>query len=160
VIINGQPITPEERDLQLLLDVDSNGKKYLWEYKNVEIKPDTGWIVNGWIGAMRRTATSTDGIQQGIAIMARGKLVQEPFFFNATTGQQYALAYLVGELSDEFVDGPEDGIGTTRNQLVWDTEANQALHDWVLRRLIGLRESGAKSEKEIMSSNWPKIHCM
>jgi RecB family endonuclease NucS len=147
VIINGQPITPDERDLQLLLDVDSTGNKYLWEYKNVEIKAGTGWIVNGWIGAMRRTAAPTEGIQQGIAIMARGKLVQEPFFFNATTGQQYALAYLVGELSAEFVDGIEDGIGTTRNQLVWDTEANQALLEWGVKEINRVTREWSEKRK-------------
>lgn len=36
----------------------------------------------------------------------------------------------IGELYAEFVDGPEDTIGTTRNSLVWDTEANAALKDW------------------------------
>lgn len=96
----------------------------------MEIKPNSGWTVSGWIGALRRTAQLDEGIQQGITIMARGKLVQEPFFFQATAGQQYALAYLVGELTAEFVDGAEDGIGTTRNQLVWDTEANTALLEW------------------------------
>jgi len=130
VIINGQPITPQERDLKLLLDIGTDGLPYLWEYQEVEIKPNSGWTVSGWIGALRRTAQLDEGIQQGITIMARGKLVQEPFFFQATAGQQYALAYLVGELTAEFVDGAEDGIGTTRNQLVWDTEANTALLEW------------------------------
>ncbi len=130
VIINGQPITPQERDLKLLLDIGTDGLPYLWEYQEVEIKPNSGWTVSGWIGALRRTAQLDEGIQQGITIMARGKLVQEPFFFQATAGQQYALAYIVGELTAEFVDGAEDGIGTTRNQLVWDTEANTALLEW------------------------------
>jgi len=130
VVINGQPITPQERDLKLLLDVDASGKRYIWEYDDIEVAPGTGWKVSGWIGASRRTVPLAEGIQQGISIMARGKLVQEPFFFQATTGQQYALAYLVGELTAEFVDGAEDGIGTTRNQLVWDTEANTALLEW------------------------------
>jgi hypothetical protein len=130
VVINGQPITSEERDLKLLLDVDAQGKNYIWEYDDIELAPGTGWRVSGWIGALRRTAPLAEGIQQGISIMARGKLVQEPFFFQATAGQQYALAYLVGELTAEFVDGAEDGIGTTRNQLVWDTEANNALLEW------------------------------
>src|SRR5206468_7931769 len=40
------------------------------------------------------------------------------------------LSYSVGEIHAEFVDGVEDTIGTTRNSLVWDTEANAALKDW------------------------------
>ena len=45
-------------------------------------------------------------------------------------GQQYALSYIIGELHVEFVDGDEDTIGTNRNALVWDTEANSVLKQW------------------------------
>lgn len=130
VVINGTEISPEERDLKQLLDMDMDGNKYLWEYKNEEIVQDTGWTVSGWIGALARTTPDIDGIDRGIVLMARGKLVQEPFDFNAVVGQQYALSYLIGELNVEFVDEAEDTIGTTRNSLVWDTEANTALMEW------------------------------
>lgn len=129
LIVNGDPITPDERDLKKLLDTDANGNRYLWEIDQ-EIQPDSGWRVRGWIGALDRTDKSSDGLSRGIAIMARGKLVQEPFVFEATVGQQYALSYLVGELHAEFVDEAEDTVGTARNSLVWDTPANSALLSW------------------------------
>jgi hypothetical protein len=128
--VNGSPITVEERDLKRLLGKDSNGEPYLWTYENDEIVPESGWTVSGWIGALDRTAQIEDGIQRGIALLARGKLVQEPFVFDATVGQQFALSYIIGELTVEFVDGSEDTVGTTRNSLVWDTEANSALLEW------------------------------
>jgi hypothetical protein len=106
VFINGTHITPQERDLKRLLDVDTDGDQYLWEYDNVEIEPGTGWAVSGWIGALDRTNELEDGIQRGIVIFARGKMVQAPFVFDATVGQQYALSYLVGELHAEFVAKP------------------------------------------------------
>ena len=130
VVINGNPISPEDRDLKRLLDKDMDGEPYLWEYNNEEIKPETDWTVSGWIGALNRTTPDIDGIDRGIVLMARGKLVQEPFVFEAVVGQQYALSYLIGELHAEFVDEAEDTIGTTRNSLVWDTEANIALRTW------------------------------
>ena len=130
IFINGKPITPEERDLKRLLEVGDDGKRYLWVFDQEEIKPGTGWTVSGWIGALKRTKELEDGIQRGIVIMARGKLVQEPFMFEAVVGQQFALSYLVGELTAEFVDDAEDTIGTSRNQLVWDTEPNTALKEW------------------------------
>jgi hypothetical protein len=130
IVINGTPISPEERDLKRLLEKDEDGKQYLWEYENVEIKPETGWKVSGWIGGLNRTTPLADGIDRGIVIMARGKLVQEPFVFGATVGQQFALSYLIGELYAEFVDELEDTIGTTRNSLVWETEPNIALKEW------------------------------
>lgn len=130
VKVNGEALTAAERDLTRLLERDVNGKAYLWEYNDHEIKAGTGWKVSGWIGALDRTNKLEDGIQRGIVVMARGKLVQEPFVFDATVGQQFALSYIVGELHAEFVDEEEDTIGTTRNQLVWDSEANEAFKEW------------------------------
>jgi hypothetical protein len=130
VIVNGAPITHDERDLKRLLDKDTDGALYIWNYNDQEIKRGFPWKVSGWIGALDRTNTSIDGIQRGIVVMARGKLVQEPFVFEATVGQQYALSYIVGELHAEFVDEAVDTIGTTRSSLVWDTEANTAFKEW------------------------------
>jgi hypothetical protein len=148
LIINDKAITPQERDLRRLLDTDEDGKPYLWEFDQVEIQEGTGWKVSGWIGALKRTAEVEDGIQRGIVIMARGKLVQEPFMFDATVGQQFALSYLVGELTAEFVDDVEDTIGTTRNQLVWDTEANTALKAWGQREVKRIARAWAEKRKE------------
>lgn len=130
VVINDSSISPEDRDLKRLLEKDVDGNPYLWTYDNEEIQPETGWTVSGWIGALNRTTQDIDGIDRGIVLMARGKLVQEPFVFEAVVGQQYALSYLIGELHVDFVDETEDTIGTTRNSLVWDTEANIALKKW------------------------------
>lgn len=130
VFINNEPITIEERDLQRLLDKGHDGRPYIWEYLNHEIMPGTGWNVSGWIGALDRTTPLEDGVQRGIVIMARGKLVQEPFVFDAVVGQQYALSYLIGELYAEFVDEAEDTIGTTRNSLVWESDANKTFKEW------------------------------
>ena len=130
VVINGSPISPEERNLRSLLDRDADGKLYVWDYEDIKVKDDEEWTVSGWIGALDRTTPLLDGIDRGIALMARGKLVQEPFIFEAVVGQQYALSYIIGELNVEFVDAVEDTIGTNRNALVWDTEANAALREW------------------------------
>lgn len=75
----------------------------------------------------RNGTQDLDGVDRGISIMARGKMVQEPFLFHAVVGQQYALSYIVGELHAEFVDDVEDTVGTNRNALVWDTDANAKL---------------------------------
>lgn len=149
VVINHKPITPEERDLKRLLDKDADGNLYVWEYANEEIKLGTGWRVSGWIGALDRTSELDDGIQRGIVVMARGKMVQAPFVFDATVGQQYALSYIVGELHAEFVDEVEDTVGTTRNSLVWDTEANAAFKKWGEKEVNKIaREWGEKRRKD------------
>lgn len=148
VVINGDPITPEDRDLKLLLDKDMDDKPYLWEYDDVEIRPETGWTVSGWIGALNRTTPDMDGIDRGIVLMARGKLVQEPFVFEAVVGQQFALSYLIGELHVEFVDEGEDTIGTTRNSLVWDTEPNTALKEWGQKEVKKIARKWAKKRHD------------
>ncbi len=130
VLINGSAISAEERNLKALLDKDTDGGPYIWEYEDVEVGDEDDWTVSGWIGALDRTTPNLDGIDRGIALMARGKLVQEPFVFEAVVGQQYALSYIIGELHVEFVDAGEDTIGTNRNTLVWDTDANTALREW------------------------------
>ena len=146
VTINGLPISVEERDMQRLLAKDERGASYLWRF-NEEIEPDTGWVVSGWIGALDRTTPDADGVDRGISVMARGKLVQEPFLFNAVVGQQYALSYLVGELHAEFVDQAEDTIGTSRNVLVWDTEANAKLMGWGQRRVNKIAREWAQKRQ-------------
>lgn len=148
VKVNGLAITTEERDLKRLLDKDEGGKKYLWEYKDAEVKPGTGWKVSGWIGALDRTTELEDGIRRGIALMARGKLVQEPFVFDAVVGQQFALSYLVGELNAEFVDDVEDTIGTARNSLVWDNETNAAFKEWGQKEVNRIAREWAERRKE------------
>lgn len=159
IYINGERISPEERDLKRLLEKDADGNPYLWEYEDVEVKPETGWTVSGWIGALDRTQELEDGIQRGIVVMARGKLVQEPWVFDATVGQQFALSYLVGELTAEFVDEDEDTIGTTRSSLVWDTEANAAFKEWGIRQVNKVAREWAdkrRSENEARLARNPK----
>lgn len=130
MIVNGEEITPDERNLQRYLDKDQDDNSYLWEYDNEPIDETGELTVSGWIGALRRTDSMDDGIDRGIVIMARGKLVQAPFTFEAVVGQQFALSYLIGEIHAEFVDAQEDTIATSRNTLVWDVPANARLMEW------------------------------
>lgn len=129
VFMNGREISLKERDLKRLLDRDADGP-YLWEFKDEKIEEHTNLTVSGWIGALKRTDTKSDHIERGISILARGKLVQEPFVFDAVVGQQYALSYFVGEVHAEFVDQDEDTVATSRNELVWDSPSNVTLKHW------------------------------
>ena len=148
VEVNGEEISVTERDLKKDLAIDKDGKRYLWEIDE-EIEKDSGWRVTGWIGATDRTSPKIEGVESGICIMARGKLVQEPFLFQTQVGQQYALSYLIGELNAEFVDEAEDTIGTSRNTLVWEDEKNTKLMDWGKKRLNAIaRKWAGKRQKD------------
>ncbi|MFK0184771.1 ATP-binding protein [Streptomyces rubiginosohelvolus] len=146
VAVNGSALTPDERDLRRLVAKDRKGDPYLWEFHE-EVSPNTGWVVKGWLGALKQTDSSVDGVPRGVVVMARGKLVQEPFFFEVNPAQQYALAYLVGELHAEFVDGAEDTVSTARNGLVWDNEANEALLSWGQKRILHVAREWAQRRK-------------
>ena len=135
----------------------------MWEYNETEIKDGTGWTVSGWIGALDRTSQNkdkigkdkVDRIDTGIVLMARGKLVQEPFVFGADVGQHFALSYLTGELHVEFTDDREDTIATARNSLVWDAEWNEALRKWGERQVNKIASLWADKRRE---ANERKLH--
>ncbi len=154
VIVNGQPITMDERNLQTKLDLDADGKPYLWTYDNVEVQEGSGWTVSGWIGALDRTTQANDGIQRGVAVMARGKLVQEPWVFDATVGQQYALSYLIGELTAEFVDAEEDTIATAVTRSFGTRTPIEPSRTGVRRRSIGSRGNGRRNAVSTISGKW------
>jgi hypothetical protein len=60
---------------------------------------------------------------------------------------EYALSYLVGELHAEFVDADEDTIATTRNSLVWDSEANAAFKAWGQREVNKIARQWAEKRQ-------------
>ena len=162
IIVNGRAISADERDMQRLLGKDADGNPYLWPFDNEEIVPETGWRVSGWIGAVDRTTPERDRperdrIDRGISIMARGKMVQEPFLFDTGVGQQFAISYLIGEIHAEFVDEEEDTIGTSRNTLVWDSDRNVELKKWGQRQVKKVArewaERRSKDTRRVLDNN-------
>ena len=88
--------------------------------------------------------------QRGIAILARGKLIQEPSFFDVSGGQQYAWAYMVGELNAEFFDATdgEDLVGTNRSSIIWESEAGIAFRNWAQSKLKSISQDWAARRAE------------
>ena len=75
---------------------------------------------------------------RGVAVFARGKLAQKPFFFNLTRGMtgQHGVEYLAGQVVADFIDQlPADLIATERQRVNWDTEKTTPLLDWGQSRL-------------------------
>ena len=148
VFVNDKEISVEERDLGRLLDRDLGGTPYRWEYSDVEVEPRTGWTVSGWIGTLAPNIDDAS-LQRGIAIFARGKMVQSPFLFDIEGTQPYAFSYVVGEIHAEFVDTvEEDTVGTSRSSLVWDTDTNRALLEWGRKELKRIAKEWGKRRTE------------
>lgn len=124
VNVNGEPLTPTERDLKKRCE-------FTWEIVDEEIEDGSSFKVSGWIGTMEKTVPSN--IDRGIIIMARGKLVQTPTTFDVggmgVTGQ-IALAYLVGEIHADFLDDEDDLISTGRRSILWEKEPVPTLRLW------------------------------
>lgn len=160
VFINGSVISPEERDLSKLLDTDVDNNKFVWNYHETEIEFETGWKLNGWIGALAPNVDDAS-LQRGIAVFARGKLVQTPFLFEIEGTQPYAFSYLIGELHAEFVDTPEeDTVGTSRSSLIWDTPANAVFLEWGRReiRKIAREWSSKRTAKNVVKLDLNPIY--
>lgn len=80
---------------------------------------------------------------RGIAIFARGKLAQKPFFFDFTGGMsaQQGLEYLTGQVKMEFIDDEKnDLIATERQRINLQTDIGRNIREWgigLLRFLCG-----------------------
>lgn len=127
VKVNGIPLTPGERNLQARCE-------YVWRVgeeplANALISEGHDWSVDGWIGTFKETVPPDLG--NGIVLMVRGKLANEPSFYEVTKLREHALAYMVGEIHADFLDEDEDLIATTRNSVVWESEEGAALKLWL-----------------------------
>jgi hypothetical protein len=128
VKVNGVVITPDERDLR--------GRcQFAWPIDEF-VDEERTLKVTGWIGTMEKTVPRDT--ERGIAVMARGKLVQIPTLFDVGgtgfTGM-HALSYMVGEIHAEFLDDIEDLVGTGRRSVVWEREEAQKLRKWANEKI-------------------------
>lgn len=142
VRINGEPLTPAERELK-------EECEYIWPYEDEVIDKEKGLVVNGWIGTMKKTVPSDIG--NGIVVMARGKLVQTPTTFDiggtGITGQ-HALSYMVGEIHAEFLDSEEDLISTGRRSVIWEVEPAVTLREWLNSQIKKIASEWAEKRRE------------
>jgi hypothetical protein len=111
VVVNDEEVGADERNLRQRCE-------FVNEFEH-EI--EEGKTASGWVGTFKRPVPDTIG--NGVVVMTRGKLVQEPSTFGVadggTTGQQ-ALQYMVGEVTADFLDEEEtDLISTDRTKVVW-----------------------------------------
>ena len=129
VSVNGEQITPAEKF------VDAHWDKK-WEIKEPVASDRQEWVVSGWIGAAKSPLAEED---RGVAITARGKLIQSPTTFGIKSGSRYSYSYLAGEIRAEFCDMEEDSIATDRHSIV-DTQQGVALREWGAAKISKISE--------------------
>lgn len=118
-----------------------------WAGEHVEGRPVT-W----WIGFTEKPLD--DDQQQGISVLANGKMAQRPFKFERSQGTEGQLGqeYLVGEVIADWLDDgtdiEDDLIQSNRDQL--QLEDARLIHflDWGRRRLAWALRERARLKRE------------
>ena len=127
VLVNGRPIGPADK----VWNADAEKE---WAVEPESVSPDEhpGWIVSGRIVASRKPLDEDD---VGLAVMARGKLVQRPTTFGIRSGGKHTYSYIAGEITAEFLDEEYDMISTNRQEIMWEDARGEALREWGARKL-------------------------
>jgi hypothetical protein len=75
---------------------------------------------------------------RGIAVYAKGKMAQKPFFFDLTGGisGQHGIEYMTGKVEMDFIDeGDNDLIATERQRINLQTPIGQQVKNWGIDRI-------------------------
>lgn len=142
VKINGKPILPEDRLLK-------EKCQWIWKVEDEKISEENDWTVSGWIGTMKSPLEDKD--LAGVVIVVRGKLAQEPTYFEIKGAKQFIEVYLVGEIHAEFLDEEEEFISAYRGSIVWESEPGSVLKEWgqkKLRKIQGEWSERRRQERE------------
>lgn len=135
IVVNGHDIGRFDLNLDVRFPTDGHllddvvEHEVGWADSEVDGRP-----VRWWIGFTAKPLQEKE--LQGISVLARGKLVQRPFFFRRTAGTQGQLGqeYLVGEVQadwlDEGFDIETDLIQANRDQLQLEDERLDGFVEW------------------------------
>lgn len=75
---------------------------------------------------------------RGIAVFAKGKMAQKPFFFDITGGisGQHGLEYMTGQIVMDFIDeGANDLIATERQRINLQSDLGRRIKEWGIDRI-------------------------
>ena len=137
IVVNGEEVGRFDYDLDLRFP--SDGK--LFDDDAIDMAAD-GWAemasasgpVRWWIGFTEKPLREKQ--LQGVSVLARGKMVQRPFFFQRTAGAEGQLGqeYLIGEVQADWLDQGHDIdtdlIQANRDQLQLEDERLNEFVEW------------------------------
>ncbi|MBW1731386.1 MAG: ATP-binding protein [Deltaproteobacteria bacterium] len=141
VWLNGSPLEKKEGEYQFRFPPG----KGQWETEEV---PGFG-VVSWWVGFSKDPIPHEDA--RGISVLARGKLVQTPWFFGLSGGVygQHGLQYMTGEVKAEGLDEEVDLIATDRAGVLWEDPKAKALAEWGQQKVKQLLIEWADKRAEI-----------
>jgi len=96
--------------------------------------------IRWWVGFTEKPIPDDEA--RGISVLARGKLVQAPFYFDLSGGAhgQHGMQYMTGEVQADFLDDAVDLIATNRAAVLWEDPRARPLLEWgqqKIRELLG-----------------------
>jgi len=143
VWINGKRLEPYDLEYEFRFPENEE-----FEFENV---PGLG-TVKWWVGFTPKPVKYEDA--RGIAVMVRGRLAQEPFFFNLRGGVhgQHGMQYMVGEVHADVLDeGGIDLVSTGRSAVMWEHHRAEPLLTWGTNKVRVLLSEWAsrRSQKRI-----------
>lgn len=152
VLINGEPLSPFEPELQFRFEGENNG------FEDIDGVGQVRW----WIGFTERPIPEPRA--RGIAVMVRDRMAQAPFFFDLSGGAyaQAGIQYMTGEVYCDQLDDEQDFVGTDRQGILWDEPMPAALLRWGDRKIRDLlrrwheertRENEEELERSLTSLN-------
>jgi len=128
VYLNSEKITQDDAKIE---DIE-----YEWKINESISKEHPDWKVKGTVWAKKGTIREQHN--RGVALYAGKKLVQEPTYFGATSGKEYAYNHIFGKLDADFLDEKNDVIGTNRSSINWESEEGQTIKEWGKKRLTDI----------------------
>ena len=102
-----------------------------------------------WIGFTEKPIK--EPALRGISVIARGKLVQEPWFFEVAGGihGQHGMQYMTGEVEADFLDERTDYVTTNRGGVMWSQDKPSKLLEWGQRRVADVLRRWAEERGRI-----------
>lgn len=113
----------------------------------------------GICGKLMTSKTPLKKNQQGVTLLARGKLVQENAYFDDRSND-YFHSYLYGTLNIDFIDedNEEDYVSTDRKSLVWEGEELETLKDKLNEILKSISKDWRAKRESAKKEDFVKVH--
>ncbi len=118
------------------LSIEDEPNKIKLDQKDIDFIKQKG--IKGFLVARKKTTREAE--QKGAAIFCRGKICQDPSYFDIQQTNSFGYAHLYGELEMDFLDeeNDRDYISTNRKEIEWDkdeiTEKLRNLINKILKR--------------------------
>lgn len=147
---------------------DNLESEFRWELDDVIFSDIKSFIDSHSVtGYLASTETPISGNKDllGVALFARGKLVNNRSFYEIQTSSSHAYGYITGEIHINYIDDNDDYISTARDSLIWSDSGLKSLldflqklirvvaQDWITKRQTKVTEE-VERHMSISMDNW------